>query len=524
NTKKFTFDAYPKKRLISYSVTHFPAGRGQMLREFTVPYALNIQPFDGDWYDAARIYRSWLLQQEPFAKGPVCKRGDIPAWLKESAAIIQLKGSILAQLVKEKGAAPVCERFERELGRFKEQFTQPFLMVYYNWRSDWDARKSASTIQDCLSYGGHLGVPVCEPLFESVKKLKGKGMHSMAYINSMIYDQGYNTLEQPEAEKWVVRDRSGKPDIYNEKTEATFCMCRATAWWHRRYCDIACEVMRSMGADGIYMDSFGKGAEECFATNHGHPVGGGNTVVSGQRAMAHELRDNIRRINPEAIMGGEGSSENYADILDFNLYSENHYQQYIPLRRTVYGDYMMCHGRNLDKCANRVNFLADISSLFLEGAILGRFIVQDASVSLMNYPEMLDKTVEIADYTAVGREYLRFGELLKPPRLSLTETVNYLPEGKKVAVTIPLVAAMAYRSHLDGTAAVLFVNRGDTPVSFAHNFSAELRHAELCRKTPGATLMIMNRSGDRKELQSFEGSVAATVELAAGGIGFYIIK
>ncbi|HKB14665.1 MAG TPA: DUF6259 domain-containing protein, partial [Planctomycetota bacterium] len=50
---------------------------------YATPYPIDVGVFNGDWYDAARIYRSWAQTQTILEKGKLIDRTDVPQWWKE---------------------------------------------------------------------------------------------------------------------------------------------------------------------------------------------------------------------------------------------------------------------------------------------------------------------------------------------------------------------------------------------------------------------------------------------------------
>ena len=60
---------------------YWPPGsnEGNMLHELGFP--IKIIPFEGDWYDAASIYKDWVLPNADWTKpGKLIDRKEIPAW------------------------------------------------------------------------------------------------------------------------------------------------------------------------------------------------------------------------------------------------------------------------------------------------------------------------------------------------------------------------------------------------------------------------------------------------------------
>ena len=50
-----------------------------MLHELSYP--ITIRPFEGDWYDAANIYRDWVLPNSFWTKkGRLLERNETPKW------------------------------------------------------------------------------------------------------------------------------------------------------------------------------------------------------------------------------------------------------------------------------------------------------------------------------------------------------------------------------------------------------------------------------------------------------------
>jgi len=78
--------------------------------------------------------------------------------------------------------------------------------------------------------------------------------------------------------------------------EPLLSICRATAWCRNAKIELS-RRPRGMGLLGVYLDSFGKGAPECFARITDTPWAGEPTVA-GQRACTADSRVHPRK-NPE---------------------------------------------------------------------------------------------------------------------------------------------------------------------------------------------------------------------------------
>ena len=221
----------------------------------------------------------------------------------------------------------------------------------------------------------------------------------------------------PRSKRAVTRDVQGKAVPYGTgDAPQLLAMCRATEWWQRRLVDLSRRAVGEWGFSGVYLDSFGKGAPECFAPDHGHPVGGGNTVISGQRVLAQRVREAVRARDPEAILSGEDPIEAFRDLLDVNLYSVNTMPNYVPVYRTVWGDYSLGHGRVLAPGKSGANLLPELATLFLEGTIPGRIYGESPDVFLLqpDHAKEFSFLQSLTAYTDHGLAWLRFGEYLHP--------------------------------------------------------------------------------------------------------------
>jgi hypothetical protein len=65
--------------------------------EWDLGYDVVLQAFEGDWYEAASLYREWSLKQ-PWAAAPLHKRTDVPDWLLDSPPPISSSASKVSSM------------------------------------------------------------------------------------------------------------------------------------------------------------------------------------------------------------------------------------------------------------------------------------------------------------------------------------------------------------------------------------------------------------------------------------------
>ena len=70
---------------VTLGLGHFPGTRGP--GKSKLPYNVVIGTFQGDWHDAAEIYRNWA-EKQPFCPEKLAKRKDCPKWISDSVVAI----------------------------------------------------------------------------------------------------------------------------------------------------------------------------------------------------------------------------------------------------------------------------------------------------------------------------------------------------------------------------------------------------------------------------------------------------
>ncbi|MDB6167978.1 MAG: hypothetical protein JWM88_842, partial [Verrucomicrobia bacterium] len=321
----------------------------------------------------------------------------------------------------------------------------------------------------------------------------------------------------------LTRDAKGASVGYGTGGRAHLgMMCRATDWSQTRLAALSRRAVADWGFAGIYLDSFGKGAPECFAPDHGHAVGGGNTVVAGQRVMARRVLEAIRSANPQAFLCGEDPVEAFRDLVDLNLYAVNVTANYVPIFRTVFGDYSLGHGRVLGPGPA---FIPELATMFLEGTIPGRIYCESPNLYLLR-PEFapdlafLKTLVAFADQ---GHAYLRTGEYLRPLALEPPPPVVEFKESVESQLArLPGVLHSVTRSHEDGSVAIVLVNITAQAQTLAVPITPSLRGAGLLDHA--ATLQRIDQLGAQTELGAGREPWKQPVTLQPMEVCFLILK
>ena len=423
-------------------------------------------------------------------------RKDVPEWLKNAVMSIKLSSSPPRSVSDNLSGA-------LDVGRFVNN--RPVLGIWYQYEDT----KAPMT-------GWGFPLPPQPGVEAALKQMSQANIHVLAYVQSLIYDQDFNKDDLQEASKYFARDLSGKPCNYETKMS----MCRSTDWWHRRILQMSDNVLK-LGFEGIYLDSFGKGSPECFDPAHGHPLGGGNYGIQGQRILAEHVRQLIKKASANNTMAGEAPVEAFVDKLDYYLFAVNTMPNYVPIWRTVLGDYMIGHGRGMAKSKYNDNIPAECGMLFVDGTIFGRIFVYGKTSIFKSDIKQWDFIKLLMDYTSAGIDYLRMGEFMHPARLNpLPPEQKHHEYEKNSEIVNPMVLNSVTRSHRDGSVAYVFVNTGDSV--YKGTFEAD---AGICRPAKEkAEISQMARDGKLQKVMDINGKTQVAIELKPLDVAFFIMR
>jgi hypothetical protein len=133
-------------------------------------------------------------------------------------------------------------------------------------------------------------------------------------------------------------------------------MCPYTSLWQEKVKWLCERLVYDYGFDGAYLDQITSCyVVPCFAADHGHPRGGGNTWYAGYRQMMERIQRNIKARRPDAVFTSESTIDCYLDLFDANLAREasevstQHSEQWLPIQlfHSVYHDYAITYGTRL---------------------------------------------------------------------------------------------------------------------------------------------------------------------------------
>lgn len=493
---KFFNETYiPEYKVCLYSLRRFPEDRGKGGNQVAGSFHSILGIFDGDWYDAAQIYRSWWKQQKWAKRGPLYS-SDVPDFLKH---------------------APVFLRFY--LRESKKLTPAGMLYMAKKWTDFLPGRKIPATLYHYSAFvePTRPNYPVseyygyCAPAFpglvSALEEMNRNGIRTSVYLQSEIYNQYAPENKALEVSNRL--DENGKPQLY---VKENYIACRRVDVWRKRYLEM-CSHLLKMGFSGVYMDTFGKSISnyECYDTRHGHSAGGGNIDFVSQQILGRDVQKMLKQQNPDFYNGGEACTEGFAAILDYKLNAVHAYPDMIPLERVLYGDYFLSHGRSV-----RYNMEVEAKPMmldFLEGIIFGRFFnsppSDEAGRAFLK---------ELIDRTAAGIDYLRFGQMLKPLKFSEKTEQVVLKEPRNVKISA--WQNSVFRSYRDGSIgiAVAYFGMGKGENKLL------LPSASVWGIRKDAKIYRLHPDGNRTLLGTLDSLSSLPLSLEENGVDFFILE
>lgn len=328
-TKELQLRSRPRERLVDYTVEQWAEGMGTPGNTFQTSGEVVWRLFDGDWFDAARIYRDWVRREARWFPelGPD-GRQDTPPWMRE-LPIWALGG----------GAPGDCVESVR---KFAEYFGVPVGFHWYNWHQ----------IPFDNDYPHYF--PTKDGFAEGVRDLQSHGVHVMPYINGRLWDTRDRGMEDFEftlkAKPAVSKDEKGEPyvETYNSKEEdgspvRLGVMCPSTPLWQNTVREIVLRLFSECGVHGVYIDQIAAAAPTlCFDPSHGHPLGGGHWWTESYWHLLNALRRSMPR---DRMITTECNAEPFIRWFDGYLTWHWQYPDQVPLFPAVYGGSVQMFGR-----------------------------------------------------------------------------------------------------------------------------------------------------------------------------------
>ncbi len=513
--KKFGYNVDEKGRSLKYGIRNYPEGMGipGSKSSYTMPYEAVIGVYEGDWITASKIYHDWAINQKWCSKGKLSQRKDIPKWYQNT--VVWFAGLPTDKMI------PLAKYLD-----------VPIAYHWYTWQK----------YPHDINYPDYF--PPNAEFLEKSKQLQSAGIKITPYINSRIWDMNSKSWssENPQSavckvpytlfddlisySRWPSRtwqDLTINIEHWNDEPQVV--MCPTTKVWQDKQSEIITRLVSEYGVDGVYMDQIASCQPAyCFDPTHGHPLGGGNYWVEGNRKMVELCKENARKKNPEIILTTEDFAEPYIDIFDGLLACNvsSIAPELIPMFNYVYSGYCLTFGRYTSNFFSKTGrspeggsiystglpFMMRNAQMFLWGEQMGWF---DPIILNMESPEAkyLKGLCKALDKDAI-KKYLFFGEMVRPPKLEGDNPVlSAAWYANQKETEMPAVSHSAWKAE-DGTLGLVFTNLDNSVHTIRYNLDTKQYDLPQINKY---TVKVIDGAGAGKVKNYSSGSFIRTEKI-----------
>ena len=433
--KEYNLQTFETGDKLPFKLTNYPEDNILLGNDYNMPYSFQFSVINGNWYDGAKKYRTWALQQ------PWMSRGKLEN--SQSVSPI-LKNAKLFTLQKPEGVQNYNFILDRLL-RLKNYFqlgNNELISLWYNWHSNGFDRDLPDHLPPILG------------VVQSLADVHAANIVAIPYINVGLWKIGSQSYIQNNIAQLAWRDINNNIGVsfssalnqpVQDHTELDLYVNTARNIVLSNILDII--RLQNQGTekfDGIYWDFWsGRTPPLDYASNHNHPLGGGNYWSQGKHTMANDVKTNLKQINNNLFFTSESLDETLIDNIEM-MYTQSITTFYagiilLPFWQTVYGDYIFSSDLstgNPELNNPQINELTKLfySHLFHSGEMiainnwdaLNRLVIgtQTSSQPTPEQEILLVYLKRLVDSVPQTKKYQRFGERLRP----LPQSVDYFLE------------------------------------------------------------------------------------------------
>ena len=455
--------------------------------ERKLEYDVALTAFQGDWYEAASIYRDWSLQQR-WAQTPLHRRTNIPAWLLDSPPhiIVRIQGQLDTGPADPNPEFLPYPKTMPLLQAVSEHIQSPVVAVIMSWE-----RPGPWIYPDCFPPAG--GAP---SLREFTRLARAKGWHVGTFCNGTRWVIGHfwsgydgrKYFEQNQGARTVCR--TAKQQLWAEAWDQTWRPSYACCLAVKQTRSIAVEFVRtllSMGLDWIqFLDqNIGCATFPCFAADHGHPAIPGKWMTAAMRNLLDAFHAEAAALKSkegrELVLSVE-QAPNEVFMSDFQVCdvravpvghtgppgSSAGIRDFVPLYHFLYHEFIVIQGgfgfgpepyhMQIRSAYNLV--VGEIPGAVLKGD--GRLLNKDTSNWAPWEPQIGSNQASLdmlrtatALRRGAGKPYLVYGRMQRPAVVNAIKTMEWENNGQ--VHKIPAVFHSAWQSP-EGRFAILAAN------------------------------------------------------------------
>lgn len=477
---------------------HF--GGGDFDEGYVMEYPMVVKFFEGDWYDAADIYRTWFesLKKPEFI--PINQNPKMPKWYGESPVVITypVRGRHDADVMEPNKLFPYINVMPH-VERFEKAFDSKVMILLMHWEGT--APWAPPIVWP--PYGGE------DEFKKLVDALHERGDVIGVYCSGIGWTINSNVAEYNTQELFDEQNLKDEMCISPEQTlpYSNICTVQRSGYdlcpsreFTVQTLKQQVEYMVGSGIDYIQLMDQNHGGTSyfCYSKKHNHPYIPGKWQVDAVKEMLRTAQENAGK----TLFGCESAAAQ--SYIPYLLFSDNRFNlayypgRPVPMYSYVYHEYLNNFQGNqvcvdwfvdVDKCPE--TFFERMAYSFIAGDMLTVVINEDGKIDWnwgkVNkekeppHQENAEIFIKNLNYWRIGKgkKYLHTGRMVKPFMIEC-EQYEIWRRGYGCAV-VPRIPTSAWISE-DGGYAQFFANFSDVereckvfvdkPNCVLHNYDA----------------------------------------------------
>ena len=283
-------------------------------REFSYEYEMVLGVFDGDWYDAAEIYRNFIEQSGIVTLPKLKKNKEVPTWLKESPIVVcyPVRGEVDSRFEETTEYYPYTKAtpYMKQLQKDLDSAMMPLLMHWegtapwappYVWPPYGDFSDFEQYITDMHESGNYIGV-YCSGIAWTQRSYLLKNYNREAdfereNIRDIVVMGPKGTLDH----SWVCMGVGYRHDMCPacEKTKQI-----ATTEFEKIVANCDVDYVQ------FFDQNLGGGAYPCYVKSHGHNFGAGKWKNDAMLELTDRMMDVLEKHGKknEVLIGCEANA------------------------------------------------------------------------------------------------------------------------------------------------------------------------------------------------------------------------
>jgi hypothetical protein len=463
------------------------AGKGT----YTLPYDVVLGTFDGDWYDAADIYRDWSESSKIPRPAKLVDNKDLPDWYFESPVVVTYP--VRGEHDMDDGTMPPNELYPYtnalpHLDNLSDAFDSKVMSLLMHW----EGSAPWAPPYAWPPYGG------TKNFDKFVEGLHDNGNYIGLYASGIGYTIRSNTdttfnmrqeFEELGLEKIMKKAPDGDFSDVNVCATATpgvgqrfgYDMCPTNQFVTDVVVDQVSQMVEKGNVDYIqYFDqNLGGSCYGCYDTSHGHAYGPGKWQADAMSDLYEALMPVLKSGKRKPLLGCEAAAAE--PFMPYLLFNDNRaainftFGTPVPAYQYVNHEYLNGFMGNqnsfelaIDLEKSPVNMLQRLALAFVSGDMFtvilrgnGDMIESwninwDAKIPNQQYMKTLINNLN-AWRKKGGLDYLVTGRMVKPLEFEGTNEIPMLTQPAGLPINFPSVLTSNWQSQ-KGQNAQFFAN------------------------------------------------------------------